>query len=64
MPLWRDRRKSTCSCPIHKGDVRYGVHELVRVRNHPAAHGVGPKIFGLLELIKNLDRLGHINLAI
>ena len=50
--------------PVHKGNVRHGVHELFRVCNHPAAHGVAPKIFGLLELIENLDRLGHIHFAV
>ena len=50
--------------PVHKRDVRQGVHEFFGIINHPVAHRVAPEIFRMLELLENLDGLRHIHLAI
>ena len=44
--------------------MRHGADEFLRVIDQAVARGVAPEIFRLLELLKNLDRLGHIHLAV
>ena len=44
--------------------MRHRVDELLRIINQSVANCIAPEVFRLLELLKNLDRLGNVDLTV
>ena len=49
---------------VNKAEVLHGVDELGGPVDHARGEGVAPKLFGALELLENLDRIGDVDGAI
>jgi len=49
---------------MHEADVGDGIDEFPRVTGHIVGDRVAPELFRLLELLEDLDDLGHLHRAI
>lgn len=49
---------------VHEAEVGHGVDALGGARDHAVGDGVGPELFGELELLEDLDELRDVDAAV
>ena len=50
--------------PVDKTDVRYLVYKFRWLINHSFTDSISPKLLGLLKLLKDFNRLAHLDFSI